>query len=688
MIINYTKIFYLVCLSLLFLSPIHSQTQVDSLKGLLSNSNDKQRLKLLIEIGFYLSSENPTEAIEYLDKAISLADKLKNKWGKADAIFNKGVALWHLGEISQSDEHYNQAIQIYEEFKDSLSLIKVFNSQAINHQMKGRVDLAFITFTKSLEIAKKLGDKPTILNTLLNIGVMYDNNGDKEKCLKYYFDALQYADNKDMASLALLQSYIAEVYLSIKNISQAEVYLKKAIENSKLSNDSKSLIWAYSTMGYIQMDKANYSVAENYFKESLKLAQKTNFKLEIIHSLTDLGKFYNKVGNFSEANKHLNNAFKLAEELKSLTDLSAIYGELSSLYFNNKNYKEAYEYHKKYKTFSDSLFVISNNDKIAEIQTKYELDQKKREAELLKDENELQKKVIKAQKIIAIVVSLLAITFIVFIWILFRNRNKILKAKDLLLIKNEEIENHRKEISEKNEVLAGLNATKDKFFSIIAHDLRNPIAAYVNISDLLEEDYDRLSEADKKEIISQMNASSKNLMRLLENLLTWARLSTKRIDVCPENMLMTDIINESIHPYLQTAQNKKIKLSVNIPNNIRINADRFIVHSIVGNLINNAIKFSNSLSEINVSLFERQDSYILSVKDQGIGIEESQLRNIFVVGKVSTGKGTMGESGTGLGLVLVKELIEKLNWQIDVKSKENNGSEFLITIPKNIFSVL
>ena len=132
---------------------------------MLGKSNEKQKLKLLIKIGYFLSSENPNEAVDYLDEAITLADKIKNRWNKADAIFNKGVALWHLGELEESDKYYDEAIKIYEEFKDSLSLIKVFNSQAINHQMRGNVDLAFNTFLKSLDFAKKIGDKPTILNT-------------------------------------------------------------------------------------------------------------------------------------------------------------------------------------------------------------------------------------------------------------------------------------------------------------------------------------------------------------------------------------------------------------------------------------------------------------------------------------------------------------------------------------------
>ncbi len=678
---NKNKIIPLVLFFIFLFNPLHSQNQVDSLKNLIDKSEGKQKLKLLIEIGYFLSSENPKEAIKYLDEAISLADNINNRWSKADAIFNKGVALWHLGEITQSDKLYEEAIRIYEEFNDSLSLIKVFNSQAINHQMKGSADLAFETFLRSLDYAKKIGDNATIINTLLNIGVMYDNNGDYENCLKYYLEGLKYAKNCDKATLALLQSYIAEVYLSQKNIVNAEKYLEQAIQNSRAANDSKSLIWAYSILGNIQLDKNNYQAAERYFIESLQLARNIDYKLEIIHALSDLGKYYNRINNFSGAEKSLSEAFNLAKELNSLIDLSIIYKEFSELYNKNQNFKKAFEFHQKYKETSDSLFALSNNEKITELKTKHELKQKERETELLIRENDLQKKIINSQKIIALVISLLAIGSIIFIWVLLRNRNKILKAKNLLQFKNEEIENNRTEISEKNEVLAGLNATKDKFFSIIAHDLRNPIAAFVNISELLELDYDKISDNDKREIISQMNSSSKNLIRLLENLLTWARLSNNKIDVYPENLLMKDVLESSIHPYLQSAQNKKINIIVDIPDELTIETDGFIIQTIIGNLVNNAIKFSNQHSEIIVSLTTQNASHKLIIKDHGIGIEESQLRNIFVLGKISTGRGTMGEGGTGLGLVLVKELVEILNWQIEVKSKVNAGSEFVITIP-------
>ncbi|MDY0082694.1 MAG: tetratricopeptide repeat-containing sensor histidine kinase, partial [Ignavibacteriaceae bacterium] len=649
-LINLTKIFLLTILLFLFISSqtVYAQSQLDSLKNLLASAQGKEKIKLLIETGYFLSSENPKEAIKFLDQAIDLAKETNESWSLADAYFNKGVALWHIGEITESDKQYELAIPIYEELNDSISLIKVFNSQAINHHLKGNIEKTFNTFFHSLDYARKVGDRTTIVNTLINIGVTYDNNGDLNNSLKYYYDALELVDEKDKATLALLQSYIAEVYLTLKNHVKAEEYVKKALENSKASNETKSLIWAYSSLGKIELEKKNYNLAEKYFQESLSLSDKTDFKLEIIHSLTDLGRFYSATNKLNESEDYLHRALLLTNELNSLSDLSIIYRELAALYSKKHNYKEAFEYHQKYKTISDSLFTLSNTAQIADLQTKHELKRVESESELLKVENELQKKVINSQKIIALIISIFAVASIIFIWILLRNRSKILKTRNELFVKHEEINIQRKEISQKNLELANLNATKDKFFSIIAHDLRNPIAAFVNISDLLEHDFDRLSNSDKKEIIAQMNVSSKNLIILLENLLTWARLSNKKIEMYPEELILSDVIESSITPYKQSAQNKKIKIVTEFSNEIIIYSDKYMIQTIVGNLINNAIKFSNSLSEIIISVKDNNDHYLLSIKDHGIGIEESQLRNIFLLGETQRGRGTLGESGTGL----------------------------------------
>lgn len=676
------KIFSVLITVLLFSQTFLSQTNVDSLINLINKSSDKEKLSLLIKIGYYLGSDNPNEAIKYLDQAIDLSEKLDLKGEKADALFNKGVALWHLGKIQESEDFYNQAKIIYEELKDTLSLIKLFNSEAINYSMRGRTDIALETFFKSLDFAKKIGDKPTIFNTLFNIGIVFDNRGELDKALDNYLQALQFAD--EQGARALVENYIAEIYLTKKDFKKAEEYLNKAILNAEASGDVNSLIWSYTNLGSLNFEKNKPQDAEKNFITALELSRKSDFKLDIIHSLTEIGKFYFKTSKLKEAEKNLLEAFQLATEVNSVQDLANITNTLKDVYAQLNNYKQAFEFLNLHKQYSDSLITITQNEKILELETKYAVKQKEKEAELLKSENELQKKIIETQRLIAIVVSVLGVILVILVALLIRSRRKILAAQKDLILKNEEIEISRKEIAAKNKELEVLNSTKDKFFSIIAHDLRNPIAGFVSISDILETDYDRISDYEKKSLLSQMNNSSKNLIALLENLLTWARLSGNKIEVVKSTSSIAELIRSTISPYEHWAKSKRVNLQIDIKENKLIETDPFIFQTVIGNLLNNAIKFSNAGDTVIVSSFaDNNKKIIISVKDNGVGIPEHRLKNIFGFDNKKTTKGTMNESGTGLGLVLVKELSDKMNWEIKVDSKPQAGSEFVVIIPTN-----
>lgn len=667
---------------LLFSQTLLAQVNVDSLINLVNKSSDKEKLSLLIKIGYYLGSDDPNEAVKYLDQAIALSEKLNLRGKKADALFNKGVALWHLGKIQESENLYNQVKLIYEELEDTLSLIKVFNSEAINYSMRGRTDIALETFYKSLDYAKKIGDRPTIFYTLFNIGIVFDNREEFDKATENYLQALQYAE--EQGARALVENYIAEIYLNKKDFKKAEEYLNKAVLNAEASGDVNSLIWSYTNLGILNFEKNKHQDAEKNYIKALELSRKSDFQLDIIHSLTELGKFYFKTNKLKEAEKNLLEAFLLAEELNSYQDLTNITNILKDVYAQLNDFKQAFGFLKLNKLYSDTLLTIKQNEKILELETKYAVKQKEEEAKLLKSENELQKKVIQTQKLIATVVSVLGLILVILVALLIRSRRKILAAQKDLILKNEEIELSKKEIAEKNKELEILNSTKDKFFSIIAHDLRNPIAGFVSISDILETDYDRISDYEKKSLISQMNNSSKNLITLLENLLTWARLSSNKISVVKSKNSIAELIRLTISPYEHWAKSKRVNLQVDIKENKLFETDPFIFQTVIGNLVNNAIKFSNAGDTVIVSaLAGNNKEIILSIKDNGVGIPEHRLKNIFSFDNKKTTKGTMNESGTGLGLVLVKELSDKMNWEIKVDSKPLAGSEFVVTIPIN-----
>jgi PAS domain S-box-containing protein len=239
------------------------------------------------------------------------------------------------------------------------------------------------------------------------------------------------------------------------------------------------------------------------------------------------------------------------------------------------------------------------------------------------------------------------------------------------------------EIEKSREELVKINSQKDKFFSIIAHDLRSPFAGMLGLSELLLEEYPDFSEDERKYYIRQIHFSLKNLLSLVDNLLTWARLQINRIDFAPEEVNLKEIIFSVFQTQQITANNKKISLNSNLEHDINIFADPDMIETVIRNLVSNAIKFTNSDGAINVNVINFDDSVTVEVEDNGIGMSKEVANNLFNLEKKVTTKGTNNEQGTGLGLIICKEFIERHKGTILVKSELGVGTTISFTIPKN-----
>lgn len=235
------------------------------------------------------------------------------------------------------------------------------------------------------------------------------------------------------------------------------------------------------------------------------------------------------------------------------------------------------------------------------------------------------------------------------------------------------IENQKKEL-----VIA--NETKDKFFSIIAHDLRGPIGSLVNMFELLE-DESLFTEKERKEAEIAMKKSTKSTYELLENLLRWSRLQNGTIEFNPENINCFDIVEQCFSLLKNLSKNKKISLVNNIKKDLHVYADKEMITTVIRNLISNAIKFTNENGLIELNADKKGYFIWISVKDNGIGIENKNIPKLFVINEKLSTTGTFGEKGTGLGLILCKEFVEKNNGKICVESELGKGSSFIFTIP-------
>jgi PAS domain S-box-containing protein len=247
---------------------------------------------------------------------------------------------------------------------------------------------------------------------------------------------------------------------------------------------------------------------------------------------------------------------------------------------------------------------------------------------------------------------------------------------DITELKNKEIALQENELK-----LRELIDTKDKFFNIIAHDLKNPFTSLIGSSELLADNIDLLGKDKIKALAQVINDASKNGYGILLNLLDWARSQTGMLDVIPERFNLGKLIEDQIRNLGHISTNKEIKIYSTVEKDIYITTDKNIVNTILRNLISNAVKFSNRQGKVNITVSQKNGSHIISVKDNGIGISPDKVKNIFRLETKLSTPGTENEQGTGLGLKLCKEFVEKIDGKIWVESVERKGSEFKFSIP-------
>lgn len=226
-------------------------------------------------------------------------------------------------------------------------------------------------------------------------------------------------------------------------------------------------------------------------------------------------------------------------------------------------------------------------------------------------------------------------------------------------------------------------ATKDKFFSIISHDLRGPLSAFLNLTDLLLSEMEDMSWKELKETMQMMHTSALGVNRLLNNLLQWSRLQRGKIDFTPSNCNLKFIIDNVIDTLKSSAYNKNINIINKVSEEFIAYADSNMLDLTIRNLISNSIKFTNDGGSITIKANQKGEKYInISIIDTGIGIDPENIPKLFRIDVKLTNEGTRGEIGTGLGLVLCKEFIEKNKGKITVKSTLGQGTTFRITLPK------
>lgn len=659
-----------------------SQNVTDSLLlQLKQTTSDTLKINLYIELGNNLSYEKPEKAIIYYNQSIQIAKKHKNP----NFI---GKSYKAIGSFFYEKSDYEEALS-------NFKLAQIYFEKASNQRESGRAYMnignvylsqnidskAYEYFLKALRIAEKTNYLKGISAAYNNIGLIYKERNDALKAIDYYNKSLKIATQiNDKVGISSTLTNIGNVYADEKKFNLAIDYYNKSLKIDTEQQDKFGMVICFNNIGEIYLEQGLYTKAKQYYENGIDLAQEIGNKSMLAMLYLNLSNLNLKELQLEEAYDNAMLSFKYAKLTNEIKAQAQVYELFSEISVAQNNYKKAYEFQKLFKKFNDSVSSSDRLMKIKELDVIFDAENKNKELQNLTDNNRQNKIQITNQKIL--IYSFIFLIFIVFLFtaILFKQNQDKVKMNALLSLKSVQIEDKNKEILEQHQNLEKLNDTKDKFFSIIGHDLKNPMNSIIGFSELLSDNYNKYDDEKRNKFINIIKESAHRSNELLENLLTWAQSQSNSIEFHPTKISLKKSIEEVFGLLNVQASKNDITLQSNFSVNCNVIADQNMLLTILRNLVANAIKFSNHNSMVSVIVTPHDKFCEITVKDSGDGIPENEIEYLFDLHNKSkiTKK---SKSGSGLGLILCKDFVEKQGGKIWVNSKLGEGSEFTFTLP-------
>ncbi|WP_421918693.1 tetratricopeptide repeat-containing sensor histidine kinase [Marinifilum sp.] len=688
---------------------------IDQLKDQLSNSSDIEKIDFLIDIAYQYSSVNLDSSICYAKRALELAKIVNDNTKLINSRLTLADSYCKKDDFSNVYNHLIEAEKLAQQTQDSILLGKLYYRFGIFYHRSSKYDESIQFFNQSIQYCKNKKNQRILASCLNGLGIVYWERGNAELALNKYLGAFQISEEIDDTSLQkALMLNMALIFTDKKqNKKVFEVYdelLKIAIED----NDKQTQAVIYNNMATVYQYEKSYDKALGFSKKSLTLYTEVGDESGIALAMNNIGENYFKTGKISEAIFYLDNSLAINRNLKLDTEiiynlevLAKVYlfsGRLRKVedlvnegieicrrlkiknkerdflelkaeyYYSLGNYKKAYKTHEVYDQLKDSLIEVVKADKIAHLQTQFETEKKEKENEILRVSNELTQEKLDKERALTnslIVFFVITTALLILVCFLYKSKTKI----------NDRIKKINGMLEEYNQELKISNATKDRFFSIIAHDLRSPFNSILGFSELIKEELKKGKDLDLiEEFNANINESSNCLFTLLENLLQWAKSQRGELEFNPVQFDLYQLVESTLIIFKLKAASKSICLSSNVKPGTEAFGDINMVSTILRNLIGNALKFTESKGKIIISADIIKGFVFLKVKDSGIGISKENQEKLFKLHCNYTTVGTADETGSGFGLILCKEFAEKNGGDIWVESEENKGSEFIISL--------
>jgi signal transduction histidine kinase/DNA-binding response OmpR family regulator len=640
---------FIVIFLLLFsalLDPLLGQdVAIDSLKNqALSIDDDFVKAKVYNQLAWEYRDSRPDSSLFFSNQAIKLAQKNNYSRQEIQALNYMGVAYRNLSVYSKAFEMYIEALKLAEDRGDNeqrgYTLINIGNLYLFQTNFQG----AITYFIQALDQAQSLGNRRMQGYCYINLGRSYEGKQEFGQAELYYKQVIELRENlDDEYGILAAEIELAEVYRKQNKLNFARDLVYQIINKTNEDDSPRVLILAYNTLSKILAHEGKTTLAEEYAKRSLELSKKVTSRYD---------------------------------EKETLKNISEIYAQRG-------NYKVAYENHINYSELNQQLFSEESIRKIEQLKNKYEIEQQEAENEFLRKQTELNAEVIRRQQII-ILLTILAIVIVAIAAILIYRAYLIRKRLNAeISSQKDKIEADKNVIESQSKKLIELDKAKSRFFANVSHDLRSPLSLILGNLDMLKEDEENfLSPAGKKNLEVSLK-NSKRLLYLTDEINDITRLEEGKIRLKTELVAINGYLKMLLEMFKSTAEFKGVRMQYvsKLPDHYSFKIDPRQFEKIYYNLVSNALRYTKKGDRITVESVEDHDEVIIKFIDTGEGISKDHQPYIFDRFYQSSDQEYKAQEGMGIGLALVKDLVQLHNGFIDLESEEGIGTTFNVRVP-------
>jgi signal transduction histidine kinase len=586
--------------------------------------------------------------------------------------FDKMISSFHQGKLKFDSTHVNTVVNIARNKTFANQLLPRVYGWAGSMFGDGRMDEAILYFLKSADEFKALGNKLGQALCLFEIALVQHKAENYDEAEEYYNLTLSLkSEGLPYRTTINCHNGLALIKRNAKQYDSAMSEFRSAYQVALVNNDVAWLGILSGNIGSCHFALGNYDSSLYYYENNLRFIRKTNEFENEIETYANLGKVFLKKGQLKKSAIFLDSALFIIESRKivfndffnPMDDIYQTYAELSA---QKGDFAKAFAYEKKFHEVSREKQRNINGRSLKQLQAVYSFSQKQKEIEYLKDINTANLVVIKQQRYIGVSFAIVIITLSVLTFIAFKTSRQRKKLNLELVTSNTE--------------LAKLNNVKDKLFSVISHDLRSPIGNMKSILALFDEGAVRPEELIG--FARNMNHQLEVSGRTLENVLHWAKMHLNEIKANLGEVQVNEIVTFIINQFQDEIRQKKLNVQNSVDDTIKVFADYDQVEIVIRNLLSNAIKFTPPSGNITLTATRESGFIAIVIKDTGVGMTEGQLEKLFQPGVFFTTLGTNNEKGTGIGLVISKEMVENNGGSITANSDRGKGTCFTIRLPE------